>query len=419
MKFSLSLLLLLLSVAFPVEAQRTTSLLSRLRTLRVEAGADGNAWPLLTLNSAEQLRISFDDMTHEYCRYTYRIEHLDPDFRPTEGLFDSEFVRATADEEVIEDYEESMNTMTNYTHYSFLFPNTHMRPIISGNYRLVITCHDEDDETPQEAAYVYFYVIDRQASVALKCTTNTDVDWNQAHQQVDMQVRLGSLVVRDAASEVRTVVLQNRRWDNAAINLAPTYVTGQTLTWDHCRALIFPAGNEFRAFEMLSTGAPGMHMESIRWHEPFYHATLTTDLPARNYLLQNDRNGQFVIRNWDNPNNDAGGEYIWTHFTLAMPKLQDADIYLSGQWTGNRLSSEYRLRYNDKAQAYESAQFLKTGYYSYQYLTVPHGTTCGFTAPTEGDFWQTENEYTALVYYKRTGDRYWRLVGETSPSFKP
>lgn len=409
---------LLVLAAAPGSAQRNETLVPHLRSLRVEAGADGNALPVLQLGSTDRLRISFDDMTHEYRRYTYRIEHLDPDFRPTEGLFESEYAYAAADEEVIEDYAESMNTVTNYTHYSFTFPNSRMRPLLSGNYRLVIRTEDEDDE-PQDVAHIYFYVLDKKADVTLRFTTNTDVDWNAAHQQIGMQVNLGCLVVRDAQSEVRTVVLQNRRWDNAVVNPAPTHVNGQTLTWDHCRALIFPAGNEFRAFEMLTTGAPGMHMESIHWYEPYYHATLTPDLPARNYLRQDDRNGQFVIRNWDDNDNDTGSEYVWTHFTLALPRIPDTDIYLSGQWTDNRLAPEYRLGYNEEAQAYETAQFLKLGYYSYQYLAVPKGSSRGATAPTEGDFWQTENEYAALVYYRRTGDRYWQLVGETSPTFRP
>lgn len=416
------LYILMVCLAPCAAAQGSELLADHLRTLRIEAGEDGLSLPVVRLGSNDRLRISFDDMTHEYRRYTYRIEHLDPDFRPTEGLFESEYVSAETEEEVIEDYTESMNTVTNYTHYSFLFPNPHMRPLISGNYRLVISTEDEYDGEPRAVAHVYFYVLDERVSVSLRGTTNTDIDLNATHQQVSMAVNLGNLVVRDAATEVRTAVLQNRRWDNAAINPAPTHINGQTLLWDHCRALIFPAGNEFHAFEKLTTTAPGMHMESVRLFEPFYHATLATDEPARNYLLRDDRNGQFVVRNWDEYDNDSGSEYVWTHFTLAMPRLSDADVYVCGQWTGNLFAPQFRMHYDEEAGAYRSEQFLKLGYYSYQYLAVPRGTTgrrTGTTAQTMGDFWQTENEYTALVYYRRTGDRYWQLVGETSPSYKP
>ena len=39
----------------------------------------------------------------------------------------------------------------------------------------------------------------------------------------------------------------------------------------------------------------------------------------------------------------------------------------------------------------------------------PDGTIT--TMPTEGDFYQTENSYQALIYYKGTGERTDRLVG--------
>ena len=406
-------------LAQPCRAQRHEVLADNLRTLLVEAGGDGNSLPVLTLGSGETLRISFDDMTHEYRRYTYHIEHLTWDFRPTDELFDSEYVRTAADEEVIEDYEESMNTVVNYTHYTLDFPNDRMQPLVSGNYRLIISTENDVDDR-EEVIRVYFSVLDPQATVALRATTNTDVDWNATHQQVEMEVDLRDLVVRDAATEVKTVVLQNRRWDNAAINPAPTYTTAQRLIWKHCRALIFPAGNEFRSFENISTRYPGMNIERVGWREPFYHAAVFPDAPRRNYLHMPDRNGQFVPATADSPYPDTESEYVYTHFLLETDELPGQDIYICGQWTHDRFLPGYQMHYDEELQGYAASLFLKQGYYSYQYLAVPRqGKRAGQTAPAEGDFWQTENEYAAYVYYRRTGDRYWRLVGHTAPSFRP
>ena len=49
---------------------------------------------------------------------------------------------------------------------------------------------------------------------------------------------------------------------------------------------------------------------------------------------------------------------------------------------------------------------LKQGYYSYQFVQED-----GATVRTMGDFYETENEYATLVYYKGPGDRTDRLVG--------
>jgi hypothetical protein len=46
----------------------------------------------------------------------------------------------------------------------------------------------------------------------------------------------------------------------------------------------------------------------------------------------------------------------------------------------------------------------------------PDGVT--HRVPEEGSFYQTENKYMALVYYKGNSDRTWRLVGHQGIVFK-
>ena len=231
-------------------------------------------------------------------------------------------------------------------------------------------------------------------------------------------MNLNSLIVRDATEEIKTFVLQNGRWDNAVLCPKPSYINGQQLIWDHARDLIFPAGNEYRAFEMLSSRYPGMGIEKMQYFAPFYHATLFTDYPNKNYLYVQDTNGKSVIRNDDNTAAETESEYILTHFSLAIPAIKDAQIYLQGDWTYDQFLPDYELTYNASTQLYECAALLKTGYYSYQYLVVPNNMTKGQTGPIEGNFFQTDNAYTTLVYYKRTGDRYWQLVGTNQYRFK-
>ena len=57
------------------------------------------------------------------------------------------------------------------------------------------------------------------------------------------------------------------------------------------------------------------------------------------------------------------------------------------------------------------------GYYNYQLLMLDaDGTT--HHLPEEGNFFQTENRYSALVYYRGISERTWRLVGHQSIVFK-
>lgn len=73
-----------------------------------------------------------------------------------------------------------------------------------------------------------------------------------------------------------------------------------------------------------------------------------------------------------------------------------------------------KMSYNPQAKRYEKSLLLKQGSYNYQYLFVPSGSSIGETAPIEGNYYQTENEYSIYVYYCPMGARYDRLIGVTS-----
>ena len=408
----------ILLLSFQLAAQRSEILTPHIHTLQLITEGDIKRPPVIDLGKGEKLTVSFDDMTHEYRRYVYRIQHCSYDWQPTEDLFESDYLESAAEEEVIENYSQSLNTSVLYTHYSFTLPNSRVRPILSGNYKVTIYEDGEDELRP--VAVACFSVVEEMAGIAPSMTTNTDIDFNRAHQQLSMEVKLGDIPIRDAREEIHAVVTQNQRWDHAVIDPAPTSVTGSSMIWDHHKSLIFEAGNEFRKFEMLSTRYPGMHMENIRWYPPYYHATLMTDAPRPNYLYDEDGNGLSVIRKEGSGDPETEADYAFVHFNLACDSLADTDIHVCGQWNGYSLSPEHRMRYNNDTQEYETDIFLKQGYYNYLYLAVNgKNPQKGQTGPIEGNFFQTENNYSIYIYYRRTGDRYDRLVGFANRTYRP
>lgn len=403
-------------------AQQSMTLTDEIRTLSVVVEGCERAMPVMQLGSDERIIISFDDMTHDYRRFTYTLQHCTWDWQTSENLFESEFMEATMDEGVIEGYTQSMNTSVLYTHYEFCLPNVYMRPLISGNYRLTIRVDDDEaDEGKRPVAIACFSIVEPVVGIGSSISTNTELDWNDRHQQLTLQVDGGALNARDARSELKAVVLQNRRWDNAVLAPPPTSIMGNTLLWEHDRRLAFPAGNEYRKFEMLSTRYPGMGVESTGFYHPYYHATLFPDEVRRNYLYDEDCNGCSVVRTDDGFGGDAEVEsdYMLTHFTLEADSLTDASVYVCGDWTHHLISPLYRMHYNSEKHAYETVLLLKQGYYSYLYLTVPHsGHGPGQTLNIEGDFHQTENEYDILIYYSTPSARYDRLVGHAQTAFR-
>ena len=104
------------------------------------------------------------------------------------------------------------------------------------------------------------------------------------------------------------------------------------------------------------------------------------------------------------------------HFQLQTDHPLQGEIYLNGWWTFDRFLPKYKMEYNDTTHIYEASVPLKLGYYSYQYLLVNNGKARPL--PSEGCFWQTENRYQALVYFRPTGGRTDKLVGYNETTFQ-
>ena len=402
-----------------IYGQRTQIFLDNIHSVRLTVDGNEDVWPIIEKGSDKVIEVSFDDLTHEYRRYTYKLEHCGFDWQPTDGLFDSEFLSSPGNEEVIDDYESSLNTTVLYNHYRFTIPNECMEPRLSGNYRISVMTEDEDSGDEITAFVTYFSIIDTKVVINASMSTNTEIDWNDKHQQMTMRINTGQLPQGNIQDEIKTIVLQNRRWDNAIINPKPTSSMGNELIWQYDKDLIFKAGNEYRKFEMLSYRLAGMHVDRLRWYDPYYHAEIMTDYPSRNYIYDEDQNGQSVYRNEHDSSNDTESDYFLTHFSLAMPELEGYDVYINGRWTYNNFVPEYKMTYNASLGLYEASLLLKQGYYSYQYLVLPKGKRNGAQSLIEGDYYQTENEYTILVYYKRQGDRYYQLIGMKDFSYRP
>lgn len=387
-------------------AQRNEIHSDRIATLQVVAGDDWLSPPVAFLNG-NPIHISFDDLTHEYHRYTYKLEHCEADWSVSEGLFESDYIQGFTEGNLIEDSEESLNTNMLYTHYRLTIPNKNCRLKISGNYRLTVY-DDNNEEEPMLTAC--FMIVEPRMGVSMNVTTNTDIDVNNSHQQVNMAVSYGGVHVSDPSRQLHTVVMQNGRWDNAIVNARPQYTMSDGLRWEHCRDLIFDAGNEYHKFEVLDTDHPTLGIERIRWDGERFHAFVYVDEPRPNYLYDEDANGAFYIRNSDNNENDRLTDYVMVHFQLNCPSPVEGDVYLNGVWTNDRFLPEYLMEYDEATKSYQAAILLKMGYYSYQYLMVDSE---GYTKlmPTEGNFFQTENKYQALVYYREPGGRTDLLVG--------
>ncbi len=401
------LLFALLSfISLSIAAQQTRSLSEQIRTVQVIVKGDPLLPPIMEMG--DPFEIAFDDLTHEYTRYIYKVEFCNSDWSVNEDVFESDYLEGF-NGQPIDEYEKSLNTTVLYTHYRLSLPNENTRLLLPGNYRVRVYA-DERDSSDEPVLEACFSLLSPEMAIRATVSSNTEVDFNQKHQQVTYAVSYGSRRVIDPQRELHTVVMQNRRWDSAVMDLMPNIQNTMGVEWTHRRELIFSAGSEYHKFEILDVHQNGMGVDKMRWYDPHYHATLFAMSPQHNYTYNPDRNGAFVIRHSGDEDNDTQCEYLFVHFLLVMPRLDGGDVYVCGLWDNGFPDPMCKMSYDESQCAYECGVLLKQGYYNYQFRQLDsHGV--GQTVRTEGDFYQTENEYIILVYHRPQGTRYDALVG--------
>jgi len=362
-----------------------------------------NNWmssPLLTLGSDDVMQVGFDEMSHDYHRYVYRVEHCEKDWTVSEGIFESDYL-AGFNGLPIDDFRNSINTNIQYTHYMFTFPDSRCSVKMSGNYRMTI--HD-DDNGGDIVAEVRFRVVEPLMTPTVEMTANTDVDVNRTHQQIRVKVDFGNITVTDPDEEISIVVTQNNREETAREDIRADYRNSRGLAWLHNKSLIFDAGNEYHKFEVLDVSHPTMGIDNIYWDGHAYQVWPFACNPRRNYLYDEDANGAFFIRNSDNVEIDYTCEYVYVNYELQSPFV--GELLIDGVWATDSDRSDYKMEYDVAEQKYSITLLQKLGYYNYMFITPEGGL-----APTEGSFYQTENSYQVYIYYKGKGARTWKLVG--------
>ena len=356
------------------------------------------------------LHVSFDEMSHDVHFYTYTVRMAN------DGMASSEYLQGFTTKDIT-DFEHSINTSREYTHYRFDFPNEDMQLTKSGDYVLSIY---EDGNPDNRVAQVNFHVVEPLVGIEAKVRANTDIEFNGRYQQVDININTTALSLRDP-KEVRVVVTQNNRMDNSVTLTQPTYVEPNRLRYVNNKSLIFEGGNEYHHFDAFSCFYAGTGIDRMVYEMGDYHALLfPNEVAGGQYIHEYDSDGRFVVNAERTNDADIEAEYVWAHWSLPVDKpWLDGLVYVGGELFGNEMGLRNRMQYDAEAKCYWLTALVKQGGYDYQYWFVPKEqlpttkdqlpkTT---TQRTDGSYWQTENEYAVYVYWRSFGARYDRLVG--------
>jgi len=363
-----------------------------------------------TLNSGDRFELEFDDLEANYKSYYYTYQLCDYDWNPVDlSAFD--YIKGFTQNRITT-YRYSSIAYTKYTHYQAILPEQNSVPVRSGNYLVKVFLNGD---TSQLAFTKRLLVVENNASVSAAVVQLLGAQNFRTYQKVRFSVVTNDLNAFSAAQQVKAVVLQNNRWDMAQRDIAPTFVRGNVLDYSNENIAQFPGGKEWRWLDLRS-----FKLQSDRVDHADYGKTYTNmyvvkdvDRSAQRYVYYPDYDGRYNIITYESYNPFWQGDYATVKFSFEPrdgKPYEGKNVYLAGAFTGFEPSEKYKMRFNETTGLYEVSVFMKQGYYSYTYLLGDENGR-DQTNPLEGNYWETENNYTILIYYKSFTDRTDRLIG--------
>ena len=374
--------------------------------------------PLILYNSDEKLFLSFDDLDGDYKVWQYTVVHCDANWKPTD-LWQNEYLEGFTDD-YIRDYQFSFNTLQPFTNYHLTIPNESFKFTLPGNYLLKIYPEDDADKPVITRR---FMVVDPKVTVKGRVKRSSTIDDYFTHHEVPFSIYHPAYSVPEPYRDLKVVILQNNRWDNALWGMQPMMLRSDELDYQYSDGTnTFEAGNEFRYFDIKSLRYNSERVRFIENRSDGFHITLLADgiRATRPYVTYSDIDGRLLIKTEDGHNSITESEYVWVDFFLPVAEpFTDGSIYIMGQLTDWQFRTSSgtdggepigKMKYNFARQGYESRLYLKQGYYNYLYAFLPNGKTEANLQKLEGSHFETRNTYTVLVYYREQGTRFDRLI---------
>jgi hypothetical protein len=374
-----------------------------------EASFDANP-AILQFNSEEQLELSFDDLEADKKMYSISFIHCDANWQPS-NLVSAEYMNGFFEANIL-NFNFSTNTIQKYTHYSILFPQSNMQFSKTGNYIAYVY---EDNDKEKIILTKRFMIYENKITVVANVRQAIGNDEQYEKQHIDFNLINSQYELTNPFTDLKVVITQNNRWDNAVTSIKPTFVEPIQLTYSLDDKSTFNGGNEFRYFDSRSLRTYTERVYDIYRDSAYkYHLVLKLDelKTFKNYSFYNDLNGGFLIKNKDMVGTpDTEGDYAWIHFFLPYDIAQgEGNFYILGKLTEWRLNKSNRMNYNYKKNGYECSLYIKQGYYNYTYVYLKDEKKGGDETLTEGNHWETENDYTIYVYHRQRSTYYDQLV---------
>jgi hypothetical protein len=371
---------------------------------------DQYSYPIMNLGSSEALELHFDDMGTRIKNYSYTYQLCNADWTPADlNIFD--FIKGFT-QTSLRQYRTSSVTNYRYVHYQANLPDAGSRPTKSGNYILKVFLNSDTSKTVFTKR---FLVVDNLVGSGAQVLQPFNPQFFRTHQRLQLVIDRTKLNLINPVQQLKVVALQNYRWDNAAMNIAPTFIRNNSIEYSGETALLFPGGSEYRWADLRSFRFQSDRVSKISTISDTIHVVVKPDLQSsqQRYFYTADKNGFYEIASTDLSNAFWQGDYAWVHFTYKPSTNEmNKNIFVGGQFNNYKFNEDSKLKLNPETGLLETSFLLKQGYYTYNFFIEQQDATKNIVPVN--NYIETENDYTILVYYRSISGRHDELIGVSS-----
>ncbi len=365
-----------------------------------------NVIPIFRLGDSFQF--VFDDLYGTEANYFYTITHCDYDWKPSQ-LAKQEYLNGF-DDQRIQDYSNSLTTLQLYSHYRLTFPNRLTQFRVSGNYLIKILDDDKNIVFTKK-----FIIYEELVSVPMQVRRARNVAVVEKKHNIEFSIKSAIINFQSPLQNVKVMLLQNGKFETAITNIKPQFTIGNDLIYRYDKETQFWAGNEFLFFENKDIRAANNNIATIDSKGGLYNAYLYLSQARANlpYTYYPDINGNYIVKNIGRENNEIEADYAWVFFSLSAPAFYEKkSIYVNGMFNNFAIGEENKMDYNAEKGIYEKAIMIKQGFTNYQYVIADSNGKIDEENAIDGNFFQTEDNYFVLVYYRENNQRYDRIIGK-------
>ncbi|PQJ71779.1 DUF5103 domain-containing protein [Polaribacter butkevichii] len=357
------------------------------------------------------LELSFDDLEADSKDYQYKIEHMTHDWQSSR-LSSSQYIDGF-DQNTIIDVTNSFNTLQSYSHYTVQIPNINTVITKSGNYLLsVLNSYDELIFTRR------FVLYENATTVGVSVERSRNTKTLNTQQTVQFSVNHPNITINNPNQEINVVILKNNNWNEKITNIQPTFFKPNQLLYTYTNKTNFWGGNEYFYFDNKFIRNSSLNVVKVVKEDIYHHYLYPfTYNQNREYKYNPDINGQFVVRTLEADDSKTEADYALMHFSILVDEpFADKDLFVYGAFNDFSITQENKMQYHSKEKMYTGEILLKQGFYNYTFATLDTNGHLN-TNDVNGTFYQTENEYTVIIYYKPFGSFYERVIGIGSGYF--